>query len=101
MVDYTHLIQAQGSQHYTLCWITQILETSTWSIELVDMTRKKTASNASIRAIHTTSDTESVESDSSFVAKENKTGKELQKMSRKFTGQLAPHQKKDHTPPKK
>ncbi|TEY59790.1 hypothetical protein BOTCAL_0186g00110 [Botryotinia calthae] len=72
------------------------------------MTRKKAASNAtaramadsdaSIRAIHTTSDTESAESDSSFVAKENKTGKQLQKMSRKFTGQLAPHQKKDCTP---
>ncbi|TGO44382.1 hypothetical protein BCON_0531g00050 [Botryotinia convoluta] len=64
------------------------------------MTRKKADSKASTRAIHAPSDTESSGSDSSFVAKDNKNGKELQKMSRKFAGQLASHRQKDLTPPK-
>ncbi|TGO62297.1 hypothetical protein BOTNAR_0115g00020 [Botryotinia narcissicola] len=65
------------------------------------MTRKKADSKASTHAIHVPSDTESSESDTSFVARDNKTGKELQKMSRKFTGQLAPRRQKDPIPSKK
>ncbi|THV45060.1 hypothetical protein BGAL_0536g00080 [Botrytis galanthina] len=60
------------------------------------MTRKKADSKASTHAIYVPSDTESSESDSSFVAKDNKTGKELQKMS-----QLAPRRQKDPIPSKK
>ncbi|KAF5871045.1 uncharacterized protein Bfra_009601 [Botrytis fragariae] len=65
------------------------------------MSRKKADSEASTHAIHVPSDTESSGSDTSFVAKDNKSGKELQKMSRKFTGHLAPHRQKDPIPPKK
>ncbi|TGO82239.1 hypothetical protein BPOR_0882g00040 [Botrytis porri] len=65
------------------------------------MARKKADSKASTHAIHLPSDTESSGSDTSFVAKDNKTGKELQKMSRKVAGQLAPHRQKDPPTPKK